>query len=379
MDTKKVLPIPHGMFDGLQGQNYEIDGAISFALEALGEPAYDYWFVAGLTGDSFSPIYYRDHWRGNSAAEVRCSDGDISPVLETFALCGYDCDFVPAQALCLDRESHLRRILRSIDDGIPVIRYFDGWQVVVGYADGGRALLAIWGDRWGDTWVTPARIEADRFFALPEDQTCPDKCPNPGCFFPGPKRAQVDLAGLYRKAILRLPALLSAVNENYCFGGAAFRAWADEIEGGRYDGMSATDFEANKWFLYTNYLCVLASNGTGYRHFLDKAFSLNPDMEILPWMGMLLGRMGQIWEGKGGSPLHTNGDPVLPASVPLPLRELLNTSGDGAHSVSLEQLGGGFNVSLETLQSPEKRTAIAARLRECAALSDALAALIAAR
>ena len=52
-----IIPIPHGMFDGMQGQNYEIDGAISFALEAVGETDYDYWFVAGLTGDSFNQIY----------------------------------------------------------------------------------------------------------------------------------------------------------------------------------------------------------------------------------------------------------------------------------------------------------------------------------
>lgn len=31
-----IIPIPHGMFDGMQGQNYEIDGAISFALEVVG-------------------------------------------------------------------------------------------------------------------------------------------------------------------------------------------------------------------------------------------------------------------------------------------------------------------------------------------------------
>ena len=53
-----IIPIPHGMFDGMQGQNYEIDGAISFALEAVGEADYDYWFVAGLTGDSFNPVSY---------------------------------------------------------------------------------------------------------------------------------------------------------------------------------------------------------------------------------------------------------------------------------------------------------------------------------
>lgn len=346
-----IIPIPHGMFDGMQGQNYEIDGAISFALEAVGEADYDYWFVAGLTGDSFNQIYYRDHWRGNSAAEVRCSDGDISPVLETFALCGYDCEFVSSQELNQNREGAMRRLMDSIDRGVPVIRFWDGWQMIVGYEDG-PALLAIWGDRWGDTWVTPGRIEPDQVFALPDDQCAPDKCPNPGWFFLGAKRKQAGLAALYRKAIERLPQLWSIQTKNYCFCAAAFRAWADDIESGKYEAMDAAGFEANKWSVYTNYVCVMASNGSGYREFLDKALALNPDMDFLPRMGQLFQRMGQIWEGKK------------------------DAQGKQLVQDCLEQMGGGFGVTLETLKDPKKRAPIAAKLRECAGLMDELRALL---
>ncbi len=37
---------------------------------------------------------------------------------------------------------------------------------------------------------------------------------------------------------------------------------------------------------------------------------------------------------------------------------------------SLEALGGGFNVTLETLQDKEKRGKIAAKIREFAAVTD---------
>lgn len=340
------IAIPHGVIDGMQGQNYEIDGAISLALEVMGEPDFDYWMIAGLTGDSFTQIYYRDHWRGNSAAEVRLSDGDVSPVIETFALCGYDCEFVPARELLKHREAYMERLMRSIDRGVPVIRFFDGWQMVVGYEDNGKALLAIWGDRWGDTWTTPGRIEEDQIFALPSQQGVPNPCPNPGWFFPGQKRRPVDLAELYRKAIDRLPDLLTMRGDNYCFGSAAFRAWAQEIESGKYDSVEAADFEENNWYYYTNYVCVLASNGSCYRPFLEKALSLNPDMGYLIRMGELLGQLELFW------------------------------GGDAPGKGSLEDIGGGFNITLETLQSPEKRALIAGKLRECAALADELLNLL---
>lgn len=78
--------------------------------------------------------------------------------------------------------------------------------------------------------------------------------------------------------IERLPQLWSIQTKNYCFGAAAFRAWADDIESGKYEAMDPAGFEANKWYVYTNYVCVMASNGSGYREFLDKALALNPDM-----------------------------------------------------------------------------------------------------
>ena len=42
----------------------------------------------------------------------------------------------------------------------------------------------------------------------------------------------------------------------------------------------------------------------------------------------------------------------------------------------LEALGGGFNVTLEALQNPEKRTKIAARIRECGDIMDEVVRII---
>jgi len=36
----------------------------------------------------------------------------------------------------------------------------------------------------------------------------------------------------------------------------------------------------------------------------------------------------------------------------------------------LEAIGGGFNITLETLQNKEKRARIAAKIRECGDITD---------
>ena len=47
---------------------------------------------------------------------------------------------------------------------------------------------------------------------------------------------------------------------------------------------------------------------------------------------------------------------------------------DGAND--LEALGGGFNITLETLQTPERRKKIAARIRECGNIIDEVVKLL---
>ncbi|MDR0884572.1 MAG: hypothetical protein LBN05_08215 [Oscillospiraceae bacterium] len=337
----KQLPIPHALIDGMKGKNYEFDGAISFALESLGEKDYDYWFISGLTGDSFAQMYYRDHWRGNSAADVRCSDGDVRFVIDTIALCGYDCAFVPAQTLVDQRALYTKRLVESINSGNPVLLFWNHWEVCVGYEDDGEILLCVSGNA-----TTPERIFVDKLFAQERPAHLQKMLPNPGWFFLGEKQEQKDLAGLYRLAITRLPALFAEKSEQYCFGAAAFRAWADEIENGKYDRMTAEEFSGHQWDLYTNFLCVLASNGSEYSWFLQNAQKLNPDMAFLEQISALYDQMGQLWGGEK----PTKG--------------------------CLEKIGGGFDVTLKVLQNKRKRAKIVAKIRECAVRTDEVVRLL---
>jgi hypothetical protein len=58
---KKVLGNVHLLIDNNLGQDYAFDGCMAYLMECLGESeAYDYWFFAGVSGDSFTQIYGRD-------------------------------------------------------------------------------------------------------------------------------------------------------------------------------------------------------------------------------------------------------------------------------------------------------------------------------
>ena len=104
--------------------------------------------------------------------------------------------------------------------------------------------------------------------------------------------------------------------------------------------MKNDEFDA--WAYYTNYVCVLATNGSCCHGFLKRAQELNPDMGFLEEVSALYRRIAEMW---GGDNNHNDSD-------------------------SLEALGGGFNVTLEALQNREKRDRIIAKIRQFADVTD---------
>ena len=190
----------------------------------------------------------------------------------------------------------------------------------VGYEDRGETLLFM-----TDNMTEPERAASAEVFDAPEDGSGWSR----GLVFAGEKRGQADLPGLYRGALEGLPALMRRRGEEYAFGPAAFYAWADDIGAGRYEGMDPEEFEREKWYLYTNYVCILATNGSCCHQFLDRAQGLCPEMGWLSELHRLYGRMAYIWEKDPGG---------------------------------LEAIGGGFNVTWEALR--ERRGRIAAKVRE---------------
>lgn len=331
MNSNSISNI-HALISDNAGENYWFNGCARYVMECLGEADYDYWFFAGVTGDNFTQFYPR---KGNCCA---VSDYLMGPAYAAwvFDQVGYACEYVSKQELLANQERYLKKIMAQIDRGVPVISL--DWGVFVGYENDGDTLLFLTHE-----WIQPKCVATggERFFAnIPQSET--ERGHNFHAFdliFVGEKKREIPLARLYREAITRLPALLTKKTDAYVFGAAAFRAWADDIESGKYDDPAMLEGDA-AWWNYTNYVCALATNGSCCFGFLDKARQLNPDFTFLDEIAALYKKLGGMWGGEKPS------------------------------KGCLEKLGGGFNVNFKTLQKPKKRAKIAAKIRECADVTD---------
>lgn len=340
--SNNTIPNIRKFITSEHGENYWFNGCGRYVMGALGESDYDYELFAGLTGDVFAQVFARDGFRGDGVTDYIMSDPQGGPFIEEiFARCGYAATFVPKAALIANREMYLQTLMAFIDKGVPVISNLslDGhnaWIVFVGYEEYGKTLLFQ-----TDNMVAPERVAAEAVFREDEFTDAIQKNWRRGLVFVGEKRAHRELQDIYREAIARLLELITVSTGHYCFGAEAFRTWADEIEGSKFDDMAPEDFDG--WRMYSTYVCNAATNGSCCYTFLDRAMELNPDLAFLRDVAAQYEEMGRMWQR----------DP------------------DG-----LEAIGGGFNISLETLKNPERRRAIAAKLRDFAVCMDRVVAIL---
>jgi len=313
-----IISAIHPLISDNAGENYWFNGCARYVMECLNEPDYDYGFFAGITGDNYTQFY---------PSKISCcavSDYLMEPEYAAwvFDQVGYACEYVTKEDLLNNQAHYVQKIMDSIDRGVPVI--CSNWGVYVGYEDDGKTLLFLTHE-----WEEPRRVN------IFGDKVAGDRHDLQFMIFVGEKKEQKDLAKIYRNAIERLPKLLTTKTDEYVFGAAAFRAWADDIEGGKYDDPAML---ADEWWNWCNYVCVLATNGSDNHHGFDaKALELNPDMTFLNEIAALYKKMGDMW-----------------------LRD----------KDCLEKLGGGFNITYKTLQSKKKRARIAAKIREFAEVTD---------
>ena len=339
--SNNTIPIVHRLITSEHGENYWFNGCVKYVMECLGEKDYDYEFFAGITGDVFTQHYcYKGSpmYSGDALSSYMMNENiDSKPadfVAEVFGKCGYAATYVSNHDIRKNTEMYLNTLTSYIDKGIPVITWGHLYGIFVGYEDYGKVLLYITGDN-----NQPERIPLEK--ALRGEVT-----DTGGWIFVGEKNENKSLAQLYRSAIVQLPHTLNIKTDAYCFGAEAFRAWAHDIESGKFDDMTNENFDA--WYYHTNYVCVLATNGSCCHGFLKRAQELNPDMDFLEEISNQCRRYAQIWGGEG-----SGNDPD-----------------------NLEALGGGFNVTLESLQDKEKRDKIATKIRECAEVTERIVGVV---
>lgn len=335
------VPVQHRLITHHYGENYWFNGAARYVMECLGEREYDYWLFAGLTGDVLAQVFSRDGFRGDGATDYRLSDpAHHNFAEEAFRACGYEAQYVAEAELKRHLDAYIQRLMDSIDQGVPVIRFHYSWGVIVGYEGYGKRFL------WRtDDHEQPEMVDAEQLFALPENFTEEAAVRSHwGWLFVGEKFREVPIKQVYRQAVNAMPALFSTDTGAYCFGSAAFRAWADEVEsGGKFAGMRPEQFD--QWADYTIYVCNMATNAACSWCFLDKALEWNPDLAFLREIRAIYKeRMEALWKDGQGH--------------------------------DLEAVGGGFNIELTTLQDAARRAQIAGILREFAAEAEKIEAIV---
>jgi hypothetical protein len=284
----------HILIDNNLGQDYVFAGCMAYVMECLGESkAYDYWFFAGVSGDSYTQVYDRDLSRWTPSLSRACFDQHLMD--RVFGAAGYGYSFVDGTAIGRSQEEFRSRVVESIDQGIPVIakgfdytsdgRIHRNWDIgcIVGYEDAGDTLLYVSQDL-----VTPSPHMAQdpivpRAFTLDSTYTL---------VLVGEKTHCPSLDSVYREAIRNIPRLNRMPDRgSVSFGTKAFEQWASDLESGRLDSLAAEDL--GFWQHYGGYLVTLYTNLYG-QHFTQRAIEACPDHPGLSRVPALIKEMIQV-------------------------------------------------------------------------------------
>ena len=334
------LPGIRGIANGMEGKNYPFDDCMAFIMERLGEnPQLDYWTFTWITGDGFTQIYNKNQ----STRCEYCVSGYLAGrehINNVFNAIGYDCTYVTAKQINADKGQFIQKVKDYINNGIPVLVKTTmaetptensefTYCLFVGYEDGGNILL----------YTNPYEniVSYDTNNTIKQDW-----------IFIGEKKRDVIYSDIILNAVKNMRHRLTMPENNgKCYGAAAFRSWADDVENGRFDN------ESDLWANYGVYFCVLATNSWA-NNISDAPYAslINKFAQIHPEFGVVKDKIAEQYFKIG--------------------------NGDGAGGIwkELEDLGGGFNVSNKALCDKEKKTKICEKLREAADCMEAVARIL---
>jgi hypothetical protein len=321
-----ILPDIRVILDGMKGHNYALPDCLAFIWECLNEnPELGFWKFAAITGDTVSQVYNR---KPTTSCEY-CVSGYLAGaehIAYIFNTIGYGHTYVIAEQINKDKKTCLRKVTEQIDRGLPVLvktsmADVPGWEsdvgthcLIVGYDDDGKTLLVLVEGN------TPIKYDASGTIKM-------------DWIFVGEKRREVTLEEIYLNTIKKMAYWLALPErDGMFFGAAAFRAWADDIENGRYE-----DENVDLWGNYGVYVCNLATSGGEPTFLFHKLAKTNP--QYIDYIEL-------------GEKIQS----LLPAETP--------TGGKTLDWIRLDDLSDGMNVTREVMRDKDRRSKIAAVLRE---------------
>ncbi len=318
--TSRVLSNTHNLVTWMHGQNYLFNGCMQYLMECLGaDKQYDYWFFSGVTGDSFTQVYRPDWSKFTSCLSQDAFSREMAK--KAFDACGYEFQYVDKAELQAHKSRYIKKIVNSINAGIPVISRTndDGGQfsAICGYEDNGKTLLFMEGDKTEPTRYTDGLS---------------GKTGSPLCLvFAGKKKTAPPIADVYRQAVMNIPHQITLpAKDGLVFGKAAFDSWADALRNNDFTGVP--DDKMDTWKIQGTYICIAGTNGCS-RGYIKKALELNPDMVFINKLAPIFERQQMLFE-------------------------------------SMLSIGGGFEITKETLRNQELKLPIIAKIREFSKCCD---------
>ena len=329
--SNNTLPNLHKLVTYHYGENYNFNACMKMLMQYI-EPneMYSYSFFAGISGDNFVQVYGPKEQYENYNGSLSCVWDAPELIKYIFDEIGYEHTYVTAEQIAANKGMYIETVKAFIDKGIPVIFKQDrGWHPIVGYEENGKVLLFMDGEN-----TEPIKFNTD------SEKFNSDKETFQNWIFIGAKKKETNFWQMFINGFKHIADLLESPDKYGCsYGPKAFRYWADDIEKGRFDGISAEQFDG--WRDYSVYICNVSTNFCGVSfHFLNKAVGVIPALSILQEE---YSRMNEQY------------------------KQIIN---------KLQELEGNFNVTLVALQDKERRTAIANEIRKFAPLYETFAKLI---
>lgn len=322
------------LIDGMQGHNYALPDCLKFILERVGgHQNLDFWNIAAITGDVVAQVYNHNL---TTSCEY-CVSGYLSGpeyLSYIFYLLGYNHEYANVEKIIADKNNYIRKIIDYIDKDIPVLvktnlNDIPAWEsdvgthcLIVGYENNGQTLKLLVHDNFTIDYEINDENKLDLVFI-------------------GKKKREVSLEEIYLNIIKKMPYWLTLPEHSgMFFGAAAYRAWADDIEAGRF-----TNESLPLWENYGVYVCNLATSGGEPTYIFKKLADMNPKYTELANVGVRIQNL-------------------LPAETPTGGRSLL--------WIQLEELGGCMNMDdvKITMRDKEKRGKVASALRDYAQRLD---------
>jgi hypothetical protein len=242
-------------------ENYLFCGALAKTMQRIGRQDFDYWFFSGVTGDTFTQVFSRNF---NKYYDCLSSAVFAKAHLDSiFNAIGYNYELVNNAEFHQATESHIAKVKQWINKDVPVIvkDTADSWySLAVGYDNDTILQFNMLGEE----------LQTYKF-DLSDDS-------NYALVFVGDKAHEIDMANVYKNAVLSVPALLNkASTDEVSFGKQAFVDWADSLLAGRSEFVG----DYFDWAGTNAHMDIV----------LDRALALNPDLNPMVDKLMVFAKM----------------------------------------------------------------------------------------